>query len=621
MQNITQTSLLLLSLSLSHLVHAAESSENSKTADAELSLITVTATRTTKETNLVSSTVIKRADIERLQVNSVEEALRGIAGINITNSGGLGKQTSVFMRGTNADHVLVLIDGVRIGSVTLGTSAFENIPINEIDSIEVVRGAKSSLYGADAIGGVIHIHTRSGANKKAKPVLSISAGSHNHFRYSGGVSGTVENTWYSLNLTQERTQGFGTTDSLPATDHEGWNNHAGSFRIGHNFSDRWLVEFNALYSTGKNLYQIPGLPAWGIPSVPFASNTYTDEVFGGQVKYKATDFWTITVKSGLSRDLSHDQYYNSAFDSSRVSMSAQNDFKIAENHLLSVGYDFLSDDIKTNAAFATNSRTNQAGFAQYQGEYDGHQLNLGIRLDHNSQFGDHTTWNAAYGYNFLEVFNVIASYSTAFKAPAFNQLYYPNFGNPNLAPERAKNYEVGINGKHDWGKWTVNFYENDIKNLIIFDPNHNYLPYNIGVARIKGMDATIGTQWYGFTIQGNLTLLNPRDNGNPATDSNTGNVLPRRAQSIFRLDVDRRFDTFSTGASLRAEGRRWDDPANTQRVGGFATLDLRAEYTLLKQLTLQAKVNNILNKHYQTVSGYNADALNFFFTLRYAPDI
>lgn len=615
MQHTTQASLSLLLLSFSSLLQA-EVIEKTDPAETTLSPITVTATRTEKETSLVSTTVIKRADIERLQVNSVEEALRGIAGVSISNNGGVGKTTSVFMRGTNSDHVLVLIDDVRVGSVTLGTTSFENIPINEIDNIEVVRGPKSSLYGSEALGGVIHIHTRTGANKKFKPVFSVSAGSHDHYRYSTGVSGTVDDSWYNLNVTHEQTQGFNASSNTKEYDHDGYNNHSGSVRVGHKFSDRVLVEGHALIANGYNEYD--GSIYSGNKS------NFNQQVFGGQVKLKATDFWNFTFKAGESIDQSKSKYnsvFVDYFNTERFSLSAQNDFTLAENHLLSVGYDFLSDNVKSSKTYDESQRNNHAGFAQYQGELAGHQLNLGVRFDHNQQFGDHTTWNAAYGYHFLDAFNITASYATAYKAPTFNQLYYPNFGDASLVPERSKNYEVGINGKHDWGQWAVNFYQTDIKDLIIFDPNNNYKPSNISSARIRGVDMTASTQLLGFNVQGNLSLLSPENRGDRGTAANAGKALPRRAQQIFRLDVDKRIDDFSAGASFRAEGRRFDDPGNRQRLAGFATLDLRAEYTLLKQLTLQAKVNNILNKQYQTVKGYNTDDLNVFFTLRYTPDI
>ncbi len=581
-----------------------------------LSPVTITTTRTEQKTNLVSSTVIKRADIERLQVNSVEEALRGIAGVNVTNNGGLGKQTSVFMRGTNADHVLVLIDGVRVGSVTSGTTAFQDLPISEIDTIEVVRGAKSSLYGSEAIGGVIHIHTRSGADSKAKPVFSASAGSHNHYRVSAGVSGKDEKSWYNVNLTHEQTQGFNSCDSglkygcfTVERDHDGFNNHSGSLRVGYKFSDRLLFEFNSLYANGYNEFD----------GSAQNQERFSQQVIGGQIKFKATDFWNFTLKAGESRDRSKNKLNGvdkSSFNTARLSVSAQNDFTLADNSILSLGYDYLSDAVKSSVKYAEAQRDNHAGFVQYQGRYQDHQLLLGGRFDHNQQFNNRITWNAGYGYHFLDAFDISASYATAYKAPTFNQLYYPGFGSATLSPERSKNYETSISGKQGWGQWAVNFYQVDIQDLIAFDST--FIPKNISTARIRGMDANASTQLFGWNVQGNLSLLDPRNREN---GTNAGKLLPRRAQQTFRLDVDKRLEDFSAGFSVRAEGRRFDDLANTRRVGGFATLDLRAEYTLFKQLTLQAKVNNILNKQYQTVAGYNTDDLNVFFTLRYTPNL
>jgi len=581
-----------------------------------LSPITVTATRTEQASQLVSTTVIKRADIERLQLNSVEEALRGIAGVNITSNGGLGKATSVFMRGTNSDHVLVLIDGVRVGSATTGTTAFQDLPLSEIDNIEVVRGAKSSLYGSEAIGGVIHIHTRTGAKNGFTPVLTASIGSHNRYRASIGAAGKDEKSWYNLNATHEQSQGFNSCDSglkygcfANQLDHDGFNNHSGSLRLGHRFSERLLVEFNSLYTHGYNEFD------GGAQN----QERFSQQVIGGQVKFKATDFWNLTVKAGESRDRAKnklDGVYKTSFNTARLSVSAQNDFTLAENNMLSLGYDYLSDEVKSSTQYVQTKRDNHAGFAQYQGRYQDHQLLLGGRFDHNQQFGDHTTWNAGYGYHFLDAFDISASYATAYKAPTFNQLYYPGFGSASLTAEKSKNYETGISGKHDWGNWAVNFYQIDIKDLIAFDST--FTPKNISSARIRGMDITASTQLAGFNLQSNLSLLDPRSK---ETGANAGKLLPRRAQQTFRLDVDKRIDDVSAGASLRAEGRRFDDLANTRRVAGFVTLDLRAEYTLLKQLTLQAKVNNILNKQYQTVAGYNSDDLNLFFTLRYTPNL
>ncbi len=583
-----------------------------------LSPVTVTATRTSQASKLASSTLIEREDIERLQLNSIEEVLRGVAGINIANNGGLGKTTSIFLRGTESDHVLVLIDGVRVGSATTGTTAFQHIPIAQVESIEVVRGSKSSLYGSEALGGIIHIRTRNGADNAFQPTLSASIGSHDRYRYSGSVSGQIENSWYNFSLSREQSHGFDACNSdalsfgcfTDEPDADGYHNNAGSLRLGHNFNDRVLVEAYGLYAAGDTEFD-----------GNFQNEAeFVQQMVGGQIKAKTTDFWDITFKAGESRDRSKNKLngsFSSYFDTNRFSLSLQNDFHIGENHLFSVGYDYLNDEVESSTAYEENERYNHAVFGQYQGEFYGHRLVLGFREDYNQQFGNHDTWNAAWGYTFDNNITVSASYGTAYKAPTFNELYFPDFGNSELKPERSRSYEIGISGEHDWGFWSVNHYHTYISDLIAFDSS-TFAPNNIGKARIRGGEAIVGTQLFGFDMQAQLTLMNPE---NRSQGSNSGNLLPRRAEQVFRFDLDRRFDDFSIGASVLAEGRRFDDLANSRRLSGYVTFDLRAEYTLFDQLTAQAKVNNVLDKQYQTAAGYDADGLNLFFTLSYTPKL
>ncbi len=582
-----------------------------------LSPLTITATRTEQDTRLVSTTLIKRDDIERLQSRSVEDALRGIAGINITNSGGLGKNTSFFLRGTESDHILVMIDGIRVGSATTGSTAFQNLPINEIDSIEVIRGPRSSLYGSEALGGIIHIRTRKGADTLASPVFSAGIGSHDHYMASAGVSGRYENSWYNVNLSHEKTNGFNSCGNAPIfgcftnePDDDGYRNEAGSLRLGHQFGDWLTLEGHALYSDGDT--QFDG---------SFVNQAdFVQQVFGGQAKIKATDFWTINIQGGESRDRtknSQSGIERSSFNTQRHSVSIQNNFTFLDNHIVTAGYDYLNDEVDSSLVFVETSRDDHAYFGQYQGQFDQHQIILGIRQDHNQQFGRFATWNAAWGYAFDNGLLVSASYGTAYKAPTFNELYFPGFGNATLSPERSRSYEVGVSGQHPLGNWSVNGYLTYITNLIAFDIDI-FAPNNIDQARILGMEMTADARIFDFDILANFTFLNPENQGGGMND---GKLLARRAETIFRLDVDRRWGDFSFGSTMTAEGRRFDNASNSRRVGGYVTLDLRAEYEFFEQVRLQAKVNNVLNKRYKTVAGFNQDELNLFFTLHYTPKL
>ena len=606
---------------------------SAKSTDTQTLLpITVTATRTDTNTRLVSSTLITREDIERLQVNTIEEALRGVAGVNISNSGGLGKQTAIFLRGTNSSQVLVMIDGIRVGSATVGTTAFEFMPIEQVESIEVVRGPRSSLYGSEAIGGIIHIRTRRGGDNGFQPTLTASTGSHGHHRYGGGVSGTYGDTWYNVNINHEQSNGYDSCDSITfpnffacfvdEPDSDGFRNESGSARLGHKFSDWLTVEGHALYSDGDTAFD----------GSTFSGNQtdFVHQVFGGEAKIKPIDFWQLTLRGGESRDRQKFKFNGAdtgAFNTERISLTVQNDFAISPDHVLTLGYDYLDDRIDSPTDFQQNARNNHGYFGQYQGHIENHEIILGLRHDDNEQFGHHDTWNAAWGYQFTNGIEVSASYATAYKAPTFNDLYFPTFiiipgvlefptSNPNLNPERSRSFELGIGGQHAWGHWSLNAYVTHIKDLIVLDSA--FIPQNIGKARIRGLELIAGGYFYGFEITSNLTLLNPENRG---SGSNNGKLLPRRAEQVYRLDIDRRFGHFSFGGSFIAEGRRFDDAASTRRISGFVTLDLRAEYEIIDGLIAQAKVNNVLDKHYQTIAGYDQDNLNLFFTLRYNPEI
>jgi len=588
----------------------------------KLSPVTVTSTRSQHDSRLTSNTVISREDIERKQLKSVEEALRGVAGINITNNGGLGKQTSIYLRGTESDHILVLIDGIKAGSATSGAAAWQHIPVSEIESIEVVRGPKSSLYGADAIGGVIHIHTRNASSDTAKvnPVVSVGGGTYGHYKVQAGVSGKVGKAWYNLNASHEQAEGFDSCDGSLSygcftnePDRDGYENHAASFRLGYQLTDWLTIEGHTLYSGGETEFD------GGSQN----EADYTQLVYGGQVNIQATDFWAINLNAGASQDESTN-YLNGAkkgvFDTQRVSFSALNNFTLAPMHIVSLGYDFLDDSIDSTNNYAETSRNNHAVFIQYQGEFMQNQIQLAYRSDHNEQFGQNSTWNAAWGYAFENGILVSASYGTGFKAPTFNELYWPASpfysGNSQLNPEKSESYEIGVSGEHaDWN-WSLNGYLTNIDNMIAYDVSIS-APNNLSKAQIMGIEAVIGGQIYDFDVQLNYNALDPKSK-DVATN---GHVLARRAQQLVRLDVDRKIGEASIGTTVNFEGRRFDDIQNTRAIEGFVTWDLRAEYQFYEQLTLQGAVKNILNTQYQTASGYNSAGVTVFFNMRYAPQL
>jgi vitamin B12 transporter len=591
----------------------------------ELDQIIVTATRTarTADETLASVTVITREEIERRQATSVQEVLRGVPGLGISNSGGLGKTTSVFLRGTNSDHVLVLIDGIRIGSVTLGTAAFQDIPIDQVERIEIVRGPRSSLYGSEAIGGVIQIFTRKGGGKPT-PNFSVAGGSHATYKLAGGVSGGAGPAWYSVNASHLDTQGFNACNGSPFPlpfgqgcgvfefDDDGYRNSSGSVRAGYRFDNGVELEGHLLHAEGHNEFDGSFLN----------NNGFVQQAVGGKLRLSPVANWDVTLLGGRSLDES-ENFLNGAsmsvFDTERVSASLQNDITLAANHLLTVGFDYYNDLVDSTEAFAVTSRDDKAGFAQYQGAFDGHDVVLGIRHDDNEQFGGRTTGNVAWGYTFGDYLRLTAAWGMAFKAPTFNQLFFLGFGNPNLKPEDSESWEVGASGRFATVRWSLNGYYTEVDQLIGIAPSGTsaFTAVNIDEARILGLEAIASTTLWSWEVGANLSLLDPENRGE---GPNQGKLLPRRAQAMFRLDLDRRFGPLLVGATAYGEGRRFDDLTNTQRLGGYVTVDLRAGVELHKNWILEGRVSNLLDKDYETARLFNQDDRNFFVTLRYVPD-
>lgn len=577
--------------------------------------VQVTASRVAQQADdaLAAVSVITREQIERSQTQSLPELLRATPGLGVTGNGGPGKLAPIFLRGTNSDHVLVLIDGVRIGSATLGTAALQDIPLAQIDRVEVVRGPRSSLYGSEAIGGVIQIFTRRGGGP-LRFDASLGAGSAGTYASSVGWSGGAGAGWYALSMNSLNTNGFDACRGKPSPagagcftnepDRDGYRSLSGSLRAGYRVGESTEIDVNWLRAEGRNEYD-----------GSFTNEgTFLQDVLGARFRTKPFDSWHVTLAAGRSRDETDNFVngrYRSSFDTRRDTVSLQNDFTVAGGHTLSLGVDYLNETVGGTTAYRISSRDNTGVFVQYLGESGPVQVQAALRQDDNQQFGRHGTGSAALGYRFGEALRASASYGTAFKAPTFNQLYFPDFGNPDLRPEESANLELGLDGRAAQANWSLRAYRNRITDLVSGFPVSN-----IASARIDGVEATLSAEVAGWMLATNLSLLDPQSR---ADDANRGKQLPRRARQLFNLEVDRNWGALRTGLTLHSEGRRFEDLANTVALGGFTTVDLRFETTLAPDWRLQARLANVFDKRYETAAFYNQPGREVMFTLRWQP--
>jgi vitamin B12 transporter len=585
--------------------------------------IVVTATRTaqTADAALASVSVITRQDIERMQAQSLPDVLRGMSGLTISNSGGAGKATSVHLRGTNADHVLVLVDGIKVGSATTGTASFQDIPVSQIERIEIVRGPRASLYGSEAIGGVIQIFTRKGGGALT-PSFSATAGRYGTASGLFGLSGGGDQGWFNAKLNQQNITGFNACNGKPAPgaagcrvtepDKDGYRNSSLGLRGGYRFDNGAAADFNALQA--NSFSKSDG-------SILAGNETKAAQrILGGSVYFSAAEQWNMTLRGGRSQDNS-DLFFNGLhidrYNTQRDNLTWQNDIALDNHQLVSAGLDYQQDQIESLRAYAQTARSNRALFGQYQGSFGAHSLQVSARRDNNQQFGSHNTAGLGYGFAVNDTMRLTASYGTAFKAPTFNQLYYPGFGSAALRPELSRSFDAGVAGHGAAYKWSLNAYQTDITDLIGYNTTPPYSIVNINTARLRGMEWQLQTRLADCEINGALTLQDPRQ----TSGANQGKLLNRRATETMRIEVAHELGMYRLAGSLYAEGRRFDDLANTdtKRLGGYGLLDVRAEYRVAPDWLVQGRIDNLLDKRYETAQFYNQPARGLYFTLNYQP--
>ena len=614
-----RTNTLALSLAMSLALPAAAAAQ---TTDLDNVVVTATRTAITADASLAAVEVIDRDAIERSQARSLQDLLRGRAGIDLANQGGLGKVSTLFLRGTESDHTLFLVDGVRIGSATSGLAALQDLPLELIERIEIVRGPRSSLYGSEAIGGVIQVFTR-GAREGTRVRAHAGAGSNGLREAGAGIDLGNGTGWLGIDANHQETDGInacrgsaspvfaGCGMDAPDPDRDGYRNSSVSLRGGLRFAGTWTASFDAMRAEARNEYD--GDPAWGLPD----NSETVQQVVGGRVRHEGERL-ALQFTAGRNTD-SSDNYqgtdFTDRFATHRDSAGMQADITVAAGHLLTLGVDWSRDSGGVVGGFNAfdASRDNNAGFAQYQGALGRHDFQLAVRHDDNELFGGHDTGSLAWGVDLGHGLRATASHGTAFKAPSFNELYFPFYGNPDLLPETSRSTELGIGQHKDRWHWRLDAYQTTVDDLIVYDPTI-FIANNIERARIRGAEFGIGATLGGWDIAAQATLMDPRNLGEAAYDR----LLPRRSRRSARIDLDRTVGEWRLGATVIGQGRRFDDVQNLLPLGGYATVDLRVERDI-GDWTVQAGLDNAFDRDYETAAFYNQPGREWSLALRYRP--
>lgn len=552
-----------------------------------------------RDASSTASTVFTRADIERLQPASVSDLLRRVPGVQVTDNGA-GSLASLYIRGTKSAQSLLLVDGMRIASASSGDSNLQFLNVDQIERVEVLRGPRSAVYGADAIGGVVQIFTRRSAGEGLQPFVRMGYGSNASWRRSAGISGGDAQTRFSLAGSLDETDGIDRTGpSYDADqDHDAYRNKAFSLSLSHSFSDSLEAGVNVLDQRGRTEFDNPFGRFDMTTFESVGQEPYSDFTLSSVSSYldaQVNDLWSSRLEVGHSenREESLDKLSDErgVFNTYRDSVNWLNTLALSDSHSLLLGGEWYEDQLNSNTAFAEQQRWNQAAFVQHRYESEHFSTELGVRHDKNEQFGSENTWSGALTLPLNAANDLVLSYSEGFRAPTFNDLYYPDYSNPDLKPEHSKSYELQWRSQlAERTRLEASLYRTDIEDAIASD--QDFIPQNIAEARIHGFEADLQQELFGWQGQLGIAFVDPRDR-------DSGHTLNRRARRTLSLDLDRAFGAFAVGATWQLASSSYDDPDNQHELGGYGLLGLRGSWQASDELKLEAKIDNLLDKDYQ----------------------
>nr|WP_286947781.1 TonB-dependent receptor [Pseudomonas sp. UBA6718] len=552
-----------------------------------------------RDASSTASTVFTRADIERLQPASVSDLLRRVPGVQVTDNGA-GSLASLYIRGTKSAQSLLLVDGMRIASASSGDSNLQFLNVDQIERVEVLRGPRSAVYGADAIGGVVQIFTRRSAGEGLQPFVRMGYGSNASWRRSAGISGGDAQTRFSLAGSLDETDGIDRTGPSYDSDqdHDGYRNKAFSLSLSHSFSDSLEAGVNILDQRGRTEFDNPFGRFDMTTFESVGQEPYSDFTLSSVSSYldaQVNDLWSSRLEVGHSenREESLDKLSDErgVFNTYRDSVNWLNTLALSDSHSLLLGGEWYEDQLNSNTAFAEQQRWNQAAFVQHRYESEHFSTELGVRHDKNEQFGSENTWSGALTLPLNAANDLVLSYSEGFRAPTFNDLYYPDYSNPDLKPEHSKSYELQWRSQlAERTRLEASLYRTDIEDAIASD--QDFIPQNIAEARIHGFEANLQQELFGWQGQLGIAFVDPRDR-------DSGHTLNRRARRTLSLDLDRAFGAFAVGATWQLASSSYDDPDNQHELGGYGLLGLRGSWQATSELKLEAKIDNLLDKDYQ----------------------
>ncbi|EAA7634608.1 TonB-dependent vitamin B12 receptor BtuB [Salmonella enterica] len=582
--------------------------------DTSPDTLVVTANRFQQPVNsvLAPTDVVTREDIQRWQSKDLNDVMRRLPGVDISQSGGMGKSSSLYVRGTESRHVLVLIDGVPMARAGISNAIdIGQLPVSLVQRIEYIRGSRSAVYGSGAIGGVVNIITMSNDEKSQ---INAGMGSDGYQTYDGIMNKRFGDTIVTAAGAYETTRGFNIQPDSPYngdSDRDGYRNKLFWGGVQHKFNDNVSGFFRGYGYTANSDYD---QGSYGYVGGNDEAQNYTQSWDAG-LQYSSGIY-----SSQLIANYQHIKDYNYSNDLGRYAGDASLD-NIEQRYIqwgnsVEVGHGAVSGGADWKQEKLTSSSTTKADtykrdttglYLTGQQQIDSVTLEGSGREDHDEQFGWHGTWQTAAGWEFVDGYRATLSYGTGFLAPSLGQQYgatrfASSYGpgiaaNPNLKPEESRQWEAGIDGLTGPLDWRLSAYHYKVQNLIDYKDNQ-YV--NLKSATIKGLE------WTGNITTGpvdhHLTLqyVDPRDD-------ETNKVLYRRAKQQVKYELTGQIFELGWNVMYQYLGERYDKDFDNNRdvkMGGLSLWDIGVSYPVTSHLTVRGKIANLFDKDYETVYGY-----------------
>ena len=590
---------------------------------ASLEAVVVTGSRTEQllDEALAPITLITRGDLERLQATDLAELISRQAGLQFTRTGGPGAQTSLFARGAGSSQVLVLVDGVRMNTATGGFAILSGISVDTIDRIEIVRGNLSSLYGSEAIGGVVQIFTR-GSGAPRELVVGAEAGSGSTWGGSLSATQTFGQTRVSANAAARSSEPFSSIDaskvvaSPPFTlganpDDDGNRQRSGTLRVNHSFGDSTTLGLSAWTQRNRTDFD-------DTSDGPTATHDEDarSEAWQFSLRHAFGDVWTLRALAGEATDEGTNRssnpfsFNNSEFDTRNRQGQVQIEAQLAERVTAQFGLEYLDQrgastgyDPTFNNVLTRFGRHVTSGWFGVTGRTLGdgrQQVQLNIRHDDYSDVGDADSWLAAYGYAITPRLRATVQASTAFRAPSFNDLYFPFFGNPGLAPEKARSEEVGLRYANQGARASLAVFRTRTRDLVQYNAATQQAE-NIARSKAEGVELSAGMVRGAWQLDANGTWLRTRDEA-------TGQRLVRRAPRTFNVGVFHDQGRWRLGSEVSWVAARDDFDINTfarKELAAHTLVRAVAQFRVTRNLLLKLRAENLLDKEYALIDGYN----------------